>query len=161
MGHPEGYLEAFANIYLAFAAQIRARDAGESLDGVGEENAIKIYVYGELGGMSWEQQEPNTLWLKWADRPTEMLRAGGGYLGPEATANTRTPMGHPEGYLEAFANIYLAFAAQIRARDAGESLDARAADCPGIDEAIRGMTFIELAVAASSSDVKWHPFEKH
>ncbi len=128
---------------------------------VGEENAIKIYVYGELGGMSWEQQEPNTLWLKWADRPTEMLRAGGGYLGPEATANTRIPMGHPEGYLEAFANIYLAFAAQIRARDAGESLDARAADCPGIDEAIRGMTFIELAVAASSSDVKWHPFEKH
>jgi predicted dehydrogenase len=128
---------------------------------VGEENAIKIYVYGEKGGLSWEQQEPNTLWLKWADRPTEMLRTGGGYLGAEAAANTRTPMGHPEGYLEAFANLYLAFAGQIRAHNAGESPNAQAADCPGIDEAIRGMTFIELAVAASASDIKWHPFEQH
>jgi len=128
---------------------------------VGEENAIKIYVYGENGGLSWEQQDPNTLWLKWADRPTEMLRTGGGYLGPEATANTRTPMGHPEGYLEAFANIYQAFAGQIRARIAGDVPDTRAADCPGIDEAVRGMTFIELAVAASASDVKWHTFEQH
>jgi len=125
------------------------------------ENAIKIYVYGEKGGLSWEQQEPNTLWLKWADRPTEMLRTGGGYLGAEATANTRTPMGHPEGYLEAFANLYVAFAGQIRARNAGEKPDAKAEDCPGIDAAIRGMTFIELAVAASASDVKWHPLEQH
>ncbi len=128
---------------------------------VGEENAIKIYVYGEKGGLSWEQQEPNTLWMKWADRPTEMLRTGGGYLGAEAAANTRTPMGHPEGYLEAFANLYLAFAGQIRAHNSGETPNAQAADCPGIDEAIRGMTFIELAVAASASDIKWHPFEQH
>jgi len=128
---------------------------------VGEENAIKIYVYGEKGGLSWQQQEPNTLWLKWADRPTEMLRTGGGYLGAEAAANTRTPMGHPEGYLEAFANLYQAFAGQIRAHEAGEAPDAKSADCPGIEEAIRGMTFIELAVAASASDVKWHPFEQH
>jgi len=128
---------------------------------VGEENAIKIYVYGENGGLSWEQQEPNTLWLKWADRPTQMLRTGGGYLGEEATANTRTPMGHPEGYLEAFANLYVAFAGQIRARNSGEKPNAKAEDCPGIDAAIRGMTFIELAVAASASDVKWHPFEQH
>lgn len=128
---------------------------------VGEENAIKISIYGEKGGLSWEQQEPNTLWLKWADRPTEMLRTGGGYLGSEAAANTRTPMGHPEGYLEAFANLYLAFAGQIRARNVGEAPSSQAEDCPGIDAAIRGMTFIELAVAASASDVKWHPFEQH
>jgi predicted dehydrogenase len=128
---------------------------------VGEENGIKIYVYGENGGLSWEQQEPNTLWMKWADRPTQMLRTGGGYLGPEAALNTRTPMGHPEGYLEAFANIYQAFAGQIRAQIAGEAPDSRSADCPGIDEAVRGMTFIELAVASSASDVKWHTFEQH
>jgi predicted dehydrogenase len=128
---------------------------------VGEENGIKIYVYGEKGGLSWEQQEPNTLWLKWADRPTQMLRTGGGYLGAEAAANTRTPMGHPEGYLEAFANLYVAFAGQIRARDAGEAPSAEAQDCPGIDAAIRGMTFIELAVTASASDIKWHSFEQH
>jgi predicted dehydrogenase len=128
---------------------------------VGEENALSIRVYGEKGGLEWRQQEPNTLWLKWADRPTEMLRTGGSYLGAQAAANTRTPMGHPEGYLEAFANIYLAFAGQIRAREAGEAASARAADCPGIEAAIRGMAFIELAVAASASDIKWHAFEHY
>ncbi len=128
---------------------------------IGEENALSLRVYGDRGGLEWRQQEPNTLWLKWADRPTEMLRTGGGYLGPEAAANTRTPMGHPEGYLEAFANIYRAFAGQVRARETGQPADERASDCPGIDEAIRGMTFIEQAVAASASDIKWHAFEQH
>jgi predicted dehydrogenase len=128
---------------------------------VGEENALKIRAYGEQGGLEWSQQEPNTLWLKWPDRPTEMLRAGGGYLGSSAATNTRTPMGHPEGYLEAFANIYMAFAGRIRAFDDGRKDDSRADDCPGIEEAVRGMTFIELAVSAGASDVKWHPFPMH
>lgn len=128
---------------------------------VGEENAISIRVYGEKGGLEWQQQEPNTLWLKWPDRPTEMLRTGGAYLGDISAANTRTPMGHPEGYLEAFANLYMAFAGQIRALEAGENPDQRSLDCPGIEEAVRGMTFIELAVAASGSDVKWHSFQQH
>lgn len=127
----------------------------------GEENALSIRVYGERGGLQWRQQEPNTLWLQWPDRPTQMLRTGGSYLGDLAAANTRTPMGHPEGYLEAFANIYMAFAGQIRALESGQSAGARAADCPGIDSAVRGMAFIELAVAASASDVKWHAFEQH
>ena len=128
---------------------------------VGEENALKIRVYGERGGLEWEQQEPNSLWLKWPDQPTQLLRTGGGYLGEAATANTRTPMGHPEGYLEAFANLYIAFAGQICAFEGGDQPDPRSADCPGIDEAVRGMTFIELAVSASASDVKWHRFEAH
>lgn len=128
---------------------------------VGEENGLAIRVYGEEGGLQWQQQEPNTLWLKWSDRPAEMLRSGGSYLGELAASNTRTPMGHPEGYLEAFANLYMAFAGQVRAREAGESPDERAVDCPGIEAAIRGMTFIELAVAASASDIKWHPFPQH
>jgi predicted dehydrogenase len=128
---------------------------------IGEENALSIRVYGEKGGLEWQQQQSDTLWLKWPDRPTEMLRRGGGYLGELAAVNTRTPMGHPEGYVEAFANIYMAFAGQIRAREAGHIPPARAADCPGIEEAIRGMTFIELAVAASASDSKWHAFPQH
>jgi predicted dehydrogenase len=128
---------------------------------VGEENAVRIRAYGEKGGLDWQQQEPNTLWLKWPDRPTEMLRTGSACLGELASANTRTPMGHPEGYLEAFANLYMAFAGQIRAREAGVKADERAADCPGIDAAVRGMTFIELAVAASASDIKWHVFPQH
>ncbi|WP_373080025.1 Gfo/Idh/MocA family protein [Zhongshania sp.] len=123
---------------------------------VGEENALKIRVYGEKGGLEWSQQEPNTLLLKWADRPIEILRTANGYLSPLAAANTRTPTGHPEGYLEAFANIYMAFIGQIRAFENGVALDERSADCPGITEAVRGMNFIENAVAASASDVKWH-----
>ncbi len=125
---------------------------------VGEENALSIRVYGEKGGLQWSQQEPNTLWLKWRDRPTEMLRTGYDYLGSLAGANTRTPSGHPEGYLEAFGNLYMAFAGQVRARQSGRPADERSADLPGIDEAVRGMAFIELAVAASASDVKWHTF---
>ncbi|QFU77840.1 Gfo/Idh/MocA family oxidoreductase [Halioglobus maricola] len=128
---------------------------------VGEENGLKIRVYGSLGGLEWSQQEPNTLWLKWPDRPAEMLRTGGPYLGELASANTRTPMGHPEGYLEAFANIYTAFAGQIRAREQNTDPDVRSRDCPGIAEAVRGMAFIELAVTASASDTKWHRFEQH
>jgi len=128
---------------------------------VGEENALSIRVYGEKGGVEWTQQEPNTLWLKWADQPTQMLRTGGGYLGDAAANSARTPMGHPEGYLEAFANLYLGFAAKIRAFESPEFEMPTAAECPGIDEAVRGMTFIALAVASSASDVKWHTFEQH
>jgi predicted dehydrogenase len=126
---------------------------------VGEENTVRLRAYGDKGGLEWNQLEPNTLWLKWPDRPTEMLRAAGDYLGDSASANTRVPMGHPEGYLEAFANLYLAFAGQVRAREAGEPVDPRSADCPGIEAAVRGMAFIEQVVAASASDVKWHSFE--
>jgi predicted dehydrogenase len=125
----------------------------------GEENNLRIHVYGDRGGLEWAQQEPNTLWLKWSDRPTEMLRAGAGYLGDLATANTRTPMGHPEGYLEAFANLYRAFADRVGALEQGVRAVGRARDCPGIEEAVRGMRFIELAVAASDSEKKWHDFD--
>ncbi len=128
---------------------------------VGEENALRLRIYGEKGGLEWSQQEPNTLWLKWNDRPTEMLRTGYGYLSALTTANTRTPNGHPEGYLEAFANIYMAFAEQVRVRTEGGELSERGLDMPGIKEAVRGMTFIETAVEASASDVKWHSFPSH
>lgn len=128
---------------------------------VGEENGVSIRVYGDKGGLEWHQQEPNTLWMKWADRPEQKLRTGGEYLSDLAKSNTRTPMGHPEGYLEAFANLYMAFVGQIRARESGEQPSERAQDCPGIEEAVRGMTFIELAVNASASDVKWHSFINH
>ena len=127
----------------------------------GEENGLKLRAYGERGGLEWAQQAPNTLWLKWPDQPTQMLRAGADYLGELATLNTRAPMGHPEGYLEAFANVYMAFAGLVRARGAGEAPGARSADCPGIVEAVRGMTFIELAVSASASEIKWHAFPSH
>lgn len=128
---------------------------------VGEENNLTLRVFGELASIEWRQQEPNTLLLKQADKPTQLLRTGADDLSSIAKANTRIPMGHPEGYLEAFANIYMAFAAKIRAAENNVSEDERIDDCPGINEAVRGMAFIALAVQASNSDVKWHRFEKH
>lgn len=128
---------------------------------VGEENNLTLRVFGELASIEWRQQEPNTLLLKQADKPTQLLRTGADNLSQIAKANTRIPMGHPEGYLEAFANIYMAFVAKIRADENNISIDERIDDCPGINEAVRGMAFIELAVHASNSDVKWHRFEKH
>ena len=128
---------------------------------IGEENGLRLRVYGDSGSLEWSQCEPNSLWLKWPDRPAQLLRSGGDYLGELASLNSRTPPGHPEGYIEAFANVYMAFIGQIRAAQAGKAPDARAADCPGIAAAVRGMTFIELVVAASDSDQKWHAFPVH
>ncbi len=123
---------------------------------VGEENALRIRVYGEQGGLEWNQQEPNSLVLKWNDKPMQILRTSCAGLGDTANANSRTPGGHPEGYLEAFANHYRNFAAQISAHISGEKPDEVAADLPGISDAVRGMAFIEHAVKASASNQKWH-----
>lgn len=125
----------------------------------GEENAIKIRIYGEKGGMEWTQAEPNTLWLKWTDRPVEMVRAGQGYLGPVARHNTRTPAGHPEGYLEAFANIYWNFSLTLRAKLDGTTPQAEWLDFPSADDGVRGMQFIETVVKAGYADSpKWVRF---
>jgi len=124
---------------------------------VGEENSLKLRVYGDKASLEWAQQEPNTLWMKYPNRPTEMLRAGVGQLSPLTMANLRTPAGHPEGYLEAFANIYRNFAEQVTARIFNLPVPEAAGDLPGIREAIRGMAFIENVVRASRSEQKWHP----
>jgi len=123
---------------------------------VGEENALKIRIYGDKAGLEWSQQEPNSLWIKSNDEPTKLLRTGGANLGEITMANTRTPSGHPEGYLEAFANLYNNFAGLLRAKLAGNTPDD-SLDVPGIKEAVRGMVFIETIVAASNSEQKWHP----
>lgn len=123
----------------------------------GEENGLRLRVYGEKAGLDWSQMEPNTLWLRSLNQPAQQLRAGVGNLAPETLANLRTPAGHPEGYLEAFANIYRNFAGQIRARITAEPAPEIACDVPGIREAVRGMAFIEGTVSASLSDKKWHP----
>lgn len=124
---------------------------------VGEENNLNIRVYGELGGLEWHQREPNTMLLKWLDQPMQVYRTGLGYLGANAAAATRTPPAHPEGYLEAFANIYKNFANHIRARMERRKLDKHdpALDYPKIDDGIRGMAFIEAVVKSSKSNAKW------
>lgn len=122
---------------------------------VGEENGLNIRVYGEKGGLEWHQSEPNTLLVKWLDAPVQVLRTGNGYLGANAAAATRTPPSHPEGYLEAFANIYRNFTNHLRAVIDGEEPDAVALDYPKISDGIRGMAFIEAAVASSNNNAAW------
>jgi predicted dehydrogenase len=125
----------------------------------GEENALKIRVYGEKGGLEWAQQEPNTLILKWLDHPVQILRTGGHNLSNYAAFNSRTPAGHPEGYLEAFGNLYRNFALCLSARIEGTTPPAEALDYPSVDEGIRGMAFIDNVVKSSSSNEKWTNFE--
>jgi predicted dehydrogenase len=124
----------------------------------GEENALKIRVYGEKGGLEWAQHEPNTLIVKWLDKPAQILRAGAnysGWLSSYAIANSRTPGGHPEGYLEAFANIYKNFALTLSARIDGTKPSQENLDFPGIEDGIRGMAFIDNVVASAASKEKW------
>lgn len=128
----------------------------------GEENALKIRIYGEKGGIEWAQHEPNTLLVKWLDQPAQILRAGAGYtdrLSSYATHNCRTPGGHPEGYLEAFGNIYRNFALTLSARIDGKEATPEMLDFPRVEEGIRGMAFIDNVVASSASDVKWTEFK--
>ncbi|WP_407919550.1 Gfo/Idh/MocA family protein [Cognaticolwellia mytili] len=125
---------------------------------LGDENNLKLRIYGDKKSIEWSQLEPNTLWLKSNTEATLQIRAGVGEMCIEAQRAMRTPAGHPEGYLEAFANIYQNFVAQIRAHNNGEQSDNATFDVPGIEEAVRGMAFIENVVMASQSDLKWHPF---
>lgn len=123
----------------------------------GEENNLKIRIYGEKGGLEWRQQEPNTLLVKWLDAPTQIYRTGNGYLSDIAKFNTRTPGGHPEGYLEAFANIYKNFAQALYAKLSGTTANPLI-DFPSVDDGVRGMAFIENVVASANSDKKWWDF---
>ena len=125
---------------------------------IGEENSLKIRIYGEKCGLEWHQMEPNTLIVKWPDRPAELVRIGNGhaYLSPLARWNTRTPGGHPEGFIEAFSNIYRNFALTVKAKAAGETPTSECIDFPNVDDGLRGMQFIETMVASGySNDQKW------
>lgn len=114
---------------------------------VGELNGLRIRVYGEHGGLIWRQETPNTLTLNHADGRTEIIHAGSGALGPDAANRTRTPAGHPEGYLEAFANLY---------RDFADVLRGQAAPLlPGAADGLRSMAFIDTAVRASAAKAGW------
>jgi predicted dehydrogenase len=124
----------------------------------GEENAIKIRVYGEKGGLEWIQEEPNSLYLKWLDEPKQIYRTGGAYLSDVAKHNTRIPAGHPEGLLEAFGNIYRNFILTASAKLNGETPTPEMLDFPTVDDGVRGMAFIDNVVASSASNEKWTKF---
>ncbi|MBK0383905.1 Gfo/Idh/MocA family oxidoreductase [Pedobacter sp. SD-b] len=124
----------------------------------GEENNIKIRVYGEKGGLEWQQNDANSLLMKSADQPFQILRTGSSYLRSFAKHNTRTPAGHPEGYLEAFANLYRNFALTIKAKLNQETPTPEMLDYTGIEDGVRGMAFIEQVIVSGQSDQKWTAF---
>ncbi len=116
---------------------------------IDEENGLNLRVYGDKGSLEWHQEEPNTLLMKWPDKPREVVRTGANYgrLSPEAVRASRLPAGHPEGYLEGFANLYRSFAAAL--------LEGGEPDCPSVGDGVRGMAFIEATVASSNDNAKW------
>ena len=118
----------------------------------GEENALKIRVFGDKGGLEWRQMEPNSVIYRPVDAPYQVYRAGQGQVGlcDAASARCRVPAGHPEGYLEAMANLYTDFAKAVRANQKG-----KADGVPGINSGIRGMVFIDAMLASTDSDTKW------
>ncbi len=123
---------------------------------IGEENNLRIRVYGEKASLEWAQQEPNSLILRHPDKPMEILRTGQADLCEKARAATRLPMGHPEGYIEAFANLYKDFAEAIRNRNRGIRMET---EFPGIKDGLRGMRFIDALVQSSSANSVWVKIE--
>lgn len=121
----------------------------------GDENGLRIRVHGEKGGLDWSQMEPNTLTLRWLDRPAEIVRAGGPGLAPQTAAMLRTPSGHPEGYIEAFATLYRSFAAAVRAGASVPPERGSPGWFPGITDGLRTMTFVEAMIANSAGEAKW------
>lgn len=126
----------------------------------GEENNITIRVYGEKGGLEWRQHDPNTLLLKMLDQPVQILRAGSNYsnLSDIARWNLRVPGGHPEGYIEAFANIYRNMSFAINQRKKNLPVDPAYLDFPTVHDGVRGMRFIEKVVESAGSSTKWIKF---
>jgi predicted dehydrogenase len=121
----------------------------------GDENNLNIRVYGTEGSIEWHQEHPNELVVKFPDKPREVWRRGNSYNGAEASAFTRLPFGHPEAFIEAFANIYLAAAEAISDEIEGKFPRPGGYDFPNVDDGIAGMAFIEAAVASSKNNAAW------
>lgn len=121
----------------------------------GDENGLRLRIHGEEGGLEWSQMEPNSLTLRWLDRPTEVIRAGGPGLDPATMARLRTPAGHPEGYIEAFANLYRSFGRALRAGTGAPPPRGAADWFPGIADGLRTMAFVEAVIENASGDAKW------
>ncbi|MDA0765501.1 MAG: Gfo/Idh/MocA family oxidoreductase [Verrucomicrobia bacterium] len=121
----------------------------------GDENALSIRAYGTKASIEWHQEDPNELIVKYANAPRKTYRRGNDYLGSAAAANSRTPFAHPEGFIEAFANIYLAAAGAIADQLEGKSAPEGGYDFPTVDDGVAGMAFIEATVRSSQNNAAW------
>jgi predicted dehydrogenase len=124
----------------------------------GEENNLSIRIYGEKGALEWKQEHPNELHLRLKDKPAGLLRRGNGYLSDAAKGATRLPPGHPEAFIEAFANIYREAGRAIR--DAMTGKTPGTYDFPNVEDGVEGMAFLETAVQSAKSAAKWTDFVK-
>lgn len=121
---------------------------------LGEENNLSIKVYGDMGSLHWRQQEPNSLLLTQGQGATQVLRAGQDYLHAQSLSLSRTPPGHPEGYIEAFANLYTQFAAAVKAKRTSENTPNLGSVC-SIDGAVRGMSIIDAVLRSDANENCW------
>ena len=130
---------------------------------VGEENNLAIWIYGEKAGMEWHQEHPNYLYVTQMGQPTQVWKRGNDYVGEYSAAagrGTRLPFGHPEAFLEAFANNYVNFADTIRAKLTRTKTDGLMLDFPDVKDGLRGMLFLETLVTSAKSKQKWTKFKK-
>lgn len=125
---------------------------------VGQDNGFRVRIYGTQAGMEWCQESPNYLKISHLDRPTEIISRGRTDLYPHAQSYSRIPSGHPEGYFEAFANIYSTFTAALHKKLAGETLSTANLDWPDVNSGIQGVKFIEKCVESSRADSVWVEF---
>src|SRR6185312_6235598 len=121
----------------------------------GNENALRVRIYGEKAGLEWSQEHPNQLRFAPLGKPPQTLSRGGPSLGLAAAHATRIPPGHPEGYLEGFANLYRDLAEQIMARRAKRKPDPSALLVPTVEDGAHGVKFIAAAVESSSKNGAW------
>lgn len=121
----------------------------------GEENDLNIRIYGDQGGIHWRQEEPNSLVVKWHEKPREVYRTGRNYVTEIAALNSRIVSGHPEGYFEAFANVYNAFARAVADFKPGKKINPAKYDFPDVADGVRGMAFIDTVIKSSKSNTKW------
>ena len=128
---------------------------------VGEENALRIFIYGEHAGLEWHQMEPNTLIFKPQDAPAQHLRTGvGSFESGAASIIPRVPPGHPEGFIEAFANVYRGFGAGLRSHLGMDPGEDSCMDYPSIEDAVAGMAFVEAVLKSSHANAAWTCIQK-
>jgi len=151
---PGRLLDDDANAFMEFDGGISGVLSVSQIS-AGEENAIKIRVYGEKGGLEWTQRDPNTLLVKWNDAPDQVYRTGTAYVSEVAQANSRTPAGHPEGYLEAFANIYRNFAMHLRALSEEKEHNFEIFDYPSIEDGVHGMRLVDAIIESTELGNIW------
>lgn len=154
---PGRRLDDDGNVLLRFKNGARGVLIASQIE-VGCENDLRLRVFGTTGTLDWRQEEPNRLLHVPIDGPARMLTRGSPWLGEAARRATRLPTGHPEAFIEAFANVYLGVAAHIRALQSGSTPDPLDTDYPRLEDGARGVRFIEKVVQSAASTAKWTPF---